>query len=405
MAPRKYRVPLGPIRTNGTTMKDDTILTHAGCDPFANHGIVNPPVYHASTVLFRTMDELVNRQRNARVSYGRRGTPTTFALEEAVTALEGGHGTVLAPSGLAAVTMALTAFARSGDHILVTDSTYAPTRRFCDTVLARLGIEVEYYDPLIADGIEKLMRPNTRLVWLESPGSQTFEIQDVPAIADAAHRRGVRVLIDNTWGAGYYLKPLSLGADVVVQAATKYIVGHSDVLIGTITCSAETYDEVKEAVQTFGVCAGPDDVYLALRGLRTMAVRLTRHYENGLRIAEWLATRPEVLRVMHPALPDDPGHVLWQRDFTGASGLFGFVLNTTDQTRIAAMLDGMKLFGMGFSWGGFESLIVPTWPERYRTATEWKPGGQTLRLHVGLEDPDDLISDLEQAFDRLNNGS
>ena len=387
-------------------MKDDTILTHAGRDPFSNHGIVNPPVYHASTVLFPTLDALLNRRKGQTntVEYGRRGTPTIFALQDAMTALEGGHGSVLAPSGLGAISMTLMAFAEAGDHLLVTDSTYGPTRKFCDTVLAKLGVETEYYDPLIGVGIAQMIRPNTKLVWLESPGSQTFEVQDVPAIAKAAHAAGATVVMDNTWAAGYYFKPLQHGVDVAVHAGTKYVVGHSDVMMGLIVCNAETYDRVKESAGAFGVCAGPDDVYLALRGLRTMGVRLSRHYENGVRIAEWLRGRPDVTRVMHPALADDPGNALWQRDFTGASGLFGFMIETADQTKLAAMLDGMKHFGMGYSWGGFESLLIPTWPEKLRTATRWAPRGQTMRIHVGLEDPDDLIADLEAGFARLRDG-
>lgn len=383
-------------------MKDDTLLTVAGRDPDANHGIVNPPVYHASTVLFPTLDAFDNYHK-AKVRYGRRGTPTTFALEEAVAALEGGAGAIAVPSGLAAITAALMACLKTGDHVLVTDSAYFPTRYFCNTTLKRFGVETTYYDPLIGGGIAALIRPNTRVVFIESPGSHTFEVQDIPAIAKAAHAAGALVVADNTWGAGYYCKPLSLGADVVVHAGTKYFVGHSDTMMGLIVCKDEALGRaIREDAQVFGLTAGPDDVYLALRGLRTMGVRLPRHYENGLKLALWLAARPEVSRVMHPALPDDPGHALWQRDFTGACGLFGFVLRNENRTALAAMLDGLEYFGMGFSWGGFESLLIPTAPGKIRSATRWTVPGQAMRMHVGLEDPDDLIADLEAGFARMN---
>jgi cystathionine beta-lyase len=382
-------------------MKDDTILAHAGLHPHDNEGIVNPPVYHASTVLFPTLEAYRNAS-TARVRYGRRGTPTTFALEEAVTALEDGEGAVLAPSGLAAIALSLTACVETGDHVLVTDSTYAPTRRFCDGVLSRFGVETDYYDPLIGGDIEKLFKPNTKVVWVESPGTQTFEIQDIPAIAKVAHAHGARVLMDNTWATGYFFKALKHGVDISVHAGTKYIVGHSDAMFGIAVCNKETYETVRESAQLFGNCAGPDDVYLALRGFRTMGVRLMRHHDSGLMLANWLQERPEVLRVMHPGLPDDPGHELWRRDFTGASGLFGFVLDIADEKPLAAFVDELHYFGMGASWGGFESLILPAQPENFRTATEWNPGGQTMRLHVGLEDPDDLIADLEAGFERMN---
>ena len=382
-------------------MKDNTIVTHAGNHPFENHGIVNPPVYHASTVLQPTMEALLNRG-SAKVRYGRRGTPTTFALEEAVSALEGAHGTVLAPSGLAAIAMTLSALLETGDHILITDSTYAPTRNFATKILAKLGIEAEYYDPNIGAGIAALIRANTRLIWTESPGSQTFEVQDMPAIVGAAHAADVLVAMDNTWSGGYFYKPLAHGVDISVQAATKYIVGHSDVMMGTIACSEATYERVKEATGYYGLCCGPDDVYLALRGLRTIGVRMDRHHENGLRLANWLRNRPEVSQIMHPGLEGDPGHALWQRDFSGASGLFGFVLKDDRRAKIAALLDGLELYGMGSSWGGYESLILPSWPGNNRTATQWSPGGQSMRVHVGLEDIDDLIADLEAGLARYN---
>lgn len=381
-------------------MKDDTKLTHAGRHPLEHHGAVNTPVYHASTILFPTLADFDSRDR--KYVYGRKGTPTTATLEEAVSALEQAHGTVLAPSGLAAVTTTLMSFVKAGGHVLLTDSTYFPTRKFASGVLARLGIEAEYYDPLIGGGIEALIRPNTNLIWMESPGSLTFEMQDVPAIVAAARKHGVPTAIDNTWSGGYFFKPLTLGVDVSVQAATKYIVGHSDAMLGTIACNKDVYPQVLDTFLQQGNCAGPDDVYLGTRGLRTMAVRMRRQHENGIRMAEWLRERPEVIRVMHPALPNDPGHDIWKRDFTGASGLFGFVVDCTDRAALGAMLDGLELFGMGASWGGYESLILPSDPAKMRSATEWAPGGATLRMHVGLEDPEDLIEDLSAGFDRLN---
>ena len=383
-------------------MKDDTLLSHVGNTPFENHGVVNPPVYHASTILFPTLEAFRNAGK-AKVRYGRRGTPTSYALEEAIAALEGGHGAIVAPSGIAAVTSALLACLKAGDHLLVTDSVYAPTRHFCDTTLRRYGVETEYYDPLIGGDIARLTRPETKVVFVESPGTATFEIQDIPAIAAAAHEGGALVIADNTWGAGYYFKPLSKGADIVVLAGTKYVGGHSDAMMGLIVCGDEAlYGRLRDDIQSLGMCAGPDDIYLALRGLRTMAVRLARHYENALKVGRWLKDRPEVKRVMHPALQDDPGHALWKRDFTGASGLFGFVLHDTDQPALTAMMDGLELHGMGFSWGGYESLLIPTWPEKVRSATKWEAGGQCMRIHVGLEDPDDLIADLEAGLERFN---
>jgi len=388
-------------------MKDDTIITHSGREPFEHDGAVNVPVYHASTILFPTMREYLERGDSARVRYGRRGTPTVFALEDAVTELEGGTatGTVVVPSGLAAISMTLSALVQAGDHILVTDHTYSPTRKFANDVLARMGVETEFYDPLIGGEIERLVRSNTRLIYLESPGTATFHVQDVPAIVEVAREKGVLTAIDNTWSGGYYYKPLAHGVDISLQAGTKYISAHSDVMIGTITCNEATLEQIMASAQTFGACSGPDDVYLALRGLRTMGVRMPRHYENGVKIAKWLQDRPEVIRVMHPALPQDPGHEIWKRDFSGASGLFGFVLASDDPNKAAAMIDGLRHYGLGSSWGGYESLLVPASPEKSRTATDWAPGGFTVRIHVGLEDADDLISDLEEGFHRFNNAS
>ena len=373
-------------------------LIVAGRDPFAYHGFVNPPVYHASTVLYPTADDLIAHR--ARYQYGRRGTPTSEALEQALQAIEGPGcaGVALLPSGLCAISTALLAVLGSGDHLLVTDSAYRPTRTFCDGVLPRLGIETSYHDPLIGSGIAGLFRLNTRAVFLEAPGSQSFEMPDVPAIAAAARARGITVLIDNTWATPLYFQALEHGVDLSIQAGTKYIGGHSDLMLGTVSANAALWPRLKEFVGMSGLCVAPDDMYLALRGLRTLAVRLERHQRSALDIAHWLQDRPEVQRVLHPALETDPGHAIWKRDFTGACGLFSIVLRPVGDAAVRAFLDALKLFGMGFSWGGYESLVILFDCSAYRTATRWAPGGPTLRFHVGLEDPGDLIADLERGF-------
>lgn len=383
----------------------DTILTHAGLNPRGNEGIVNPPVYHASTILFPTLEDMEARALRPfdGFNYGRSGTPTTRAFENAVTELEGGHRAVAVGSGLAAVTTAISAFVSAGDHLLVADSVYGPTRAYCDKVLARFGVETTYYDPCIGAGIERLIRPETRAVYMESPGSQTFEIQDVPAIAAAARARGVVTMIDNTWATPLFFRPFDHGVDLSVHAATKYMVGHSDAMMGIVVCrTEELFQTVKSYANHVGHHAAPDDVYLAQRGLRSMGARLRQHQESALKVARWLEGRPEVARVLHPALPQHPGHHLWRRDFAGSSGLFGVVLKPVPKSAVAAMLNGMELFGMGYSWGGFESLITLCHVARIRTATRWEDAGPLLRLHVGLEDPDDLIEDLARGFTRLN---
>ncbi|MDH5747885.1 MAG: cystathionine beta-lyase [Rhodospirillales bacterium] len=386
--------------------KKDTQLTTAGRDPEHNFGIVNPPVYHASTIVHPTVAALeeANLKPFEGVKYGLRGTPTTFALEDAVTALEGGYRSVAVCSGLAAVTAPLLAFLKAGDHLLVSDNIYYPTRKFCDGHLARFGVETTYFDPMIGAGISGLIRDNTRVVFLESPGSLTFEVQDVPAIAAAAREAGAVSIIDNTWAAGYYFQPLKHGADVSFQAVTKYIGGHSDLIMGMITTTEESFLPVKRECSDLGLHAAPDDCFLALRGLRSMAARLARHQETGLTLARWLEGRPEVDRVLHPALPSCPGHDLWQRDFSGASGLFSIILKDASKAAVAAMLDGMEMFAMGYSWGGYESLIIPADPSAIRTATSWEAKGPLLRLHAGLEDPEDLINDLERGLKRLTAG-
>ncbi len=379
--------------------RPDTLLVTAGRHPHENHGFVNPPVIHASTVLFETVDAMTSK--GARYTYGRRGTPTSEALEEALDALEGSAGSVLAPSGLGAISIALLSCLSAGDHLLVTDSVYQPTRHLCDTVLSRLGIETSYFDPLIGADIGSVMRGKTRAVFVEAPGSQTFEMQDVPAITAAAKARGATVLMDNTWATPLFFKPLAHGVDLSIQAGTKYIVGHSDVMLGTVSASEGAWKALKATHGAMGQAVGPDDIYLALRGLRTMGVRLARHQESALKVARWLEGRPEVARVLYPALESDPGHALWRRDFSGASGLLGVVLHDVAMERVKAMLDGLALFGLGYSWGGFESLAIHADPRGYRTATTWQAEGPLVRFHIGLEDVEDLLADLAAGFDRL----
>jgi cystathionine beta-lyase len=385
--------------------RKDTLLTHLGRHPEAQYGAVNPPVYHASTILSANMAEWeAKRDPNKRfdvVRYGLLGTPTTFALEEALAAIEGGYRAMLMSSGLAAITAPLQACLKCGDHLLMVDSCYGPARNFCDKMLTRCGIETTYYDPLIGGDIERLIRPNTRVVYTESPGSLTFEVQDVPAIAEAAHAMGAKVLMDNTWASPYLFPSFARGVDVSIHAATKYIVGHSDVVLGAVITTEEMYLPVRTMAADLGHCAAPDDAWLALRGLRTLSVRLERHQKNALAVAHWLQGRPEVSRVLYPALPEDPGHALWKRDFLGASGLFGVVLKPAPQKAVHAMIDALDLFGIGASWGGFESLVQPTNPARIRSATRWQAEGPTLRLHIGLEDPQDLIADLERGLHEL----
>lgn len=390
----------------GPPAKEDTVLCHAGNRPAENRGIVNPPVYHASTILFPTLaameESLADGFAPGRMLYGRYGTPTTFALEEAVAQLEGGDRAIALPSGLAAVTATLTALLKAGDHLLMVDTVYGPVRKFCDALLARFGVTTTYYRPDIGGEIATLIRSNTRIVYLESPGSLTFEIQDVPAIAAAAHAAGAFVVMDNTWATPLFFKPFDHGVDVSVQAATKYISGHSDLMLGLVVTRQAHFTTLKGTAHGLGFAAAPDDCYLALRGLRTLSVRLRRHQETGIALARWLQTRPEVAAVLHPALPGAPGHDIWKRDFTGASGLFGIVLHPVPKAAVAAMVDGMTLFPMGFSWGGYESLMLPVHPETTRSATRWAASGPVLRIHAGLEDPEDLIADLARGFERLN---
>jgi cystathionine beta-lyase len=382
-------------------IKPDTLLVTSGRDPEAQHGFVNPPVYHASTLLYPTAEDQVAHR--ARYSYGRRGTPTSEALENALRELDGAGcaGVALLPSGLAAIAAALLATTQSGDHILVVDSVYRPTRTFCNGVLKRMGVETTYYDPLAGADIGKLFKPNTRAVFVEAPGSQSFEMQDIPAIADVAHGKKAVVLMDNTWATPLYFRAFEKGVDLEIQAGTKYIGGHSDIMFGCVSANASTLPALKDTVYSMGLCVGPDDMYLAMRGLRTLGVRLARHHQSGLQVAKWLEKRPEVLRVLHPALETGPGHDIWKRDFSGACGLFSIVLKPASEKSVHAFLNELSLFGLGYSWGGFESLAILFDCSEYRTATKWAPGGPTIRFHIGLEDPADLIADLERGLAAL----
>jgi cysteine-S-conjugate beta-lyase len=377
-----------------------TKMMLGGRNPDEQFGFVNTPIYRGSTVLKPTVAAL-NDRHHARFIYGTMGSPTTEALEKAWTELAGAAGTVLVPSGLAAVTIAFMAFLKAGDHFLVPDSVYRPARNFCDTVLKRMGVETTYYDPLIGKDIARLMRPNTVAIHTEAPGSQSFEMQDIPAIAEVAHAHGAIVLMDNTWATPLLFPPHERGVDVAIEAGTKYLGGHSDVLLGMISANQRCWKRLRDTFTAFGCCPSPEDVWLGLRGLRTMELRLRTQEKKTLEMARWLQKRPEVLRVLHPALPDDPGHAIWTRDFKGSSSLFSIILRPVPHKAVEAMLNGMSLFGLGFSWGGYESLAVPFDCSEYRTATQFDPGGPCIRLQIGLESNKDLKADLAAGFRRL----
>ncbi|RJG45719.1 MULTISPECIES: cystathionine beta-lyase [unclassified Mesorhizobium] len=378
-----------------TDMGINTRLAHAGNDPRDYFGFVNPPVVHASTVLFPNAATLAARAQ--KYTYGTRGTPTTDALANAIDELEGSAGTILVPSGLAAVTVPLLAFLSAGDHVLIVDSVYHPTRNFADTMLKRLGIEVDYYDPHVGAGIAELMKPNTKVVFTESPASNTFEMQDIPAIAKAAHERGAVVMMDNTWATPLYFKPLDHGVDVSIHAATKYPAGHSDVLLGTVSANAASWERLHQGFLTLGCCAAPDDVYQVLRGLRTMGVRLERHQESALEIARWLEKQPGVARVLHPGLESHPGHAIWKRDFSGSSGIFSVVLAGGGQKQAHAFLDALEIFGLGYSWGGYESLAVHVFLGD-RVVAKGPYEGPILRLQIGLENVEDIKADIAKGL-------
>jgi cysteine-S-conjugate beta-lyase len=377
-----------------------TKMMLGGRNPDEQFGFVNTPIYRGSTVLKSTVAAL-NDRHHARFVYGTHGTPTTEALEKAWTELSGAAGTVLVPSGLAAVTIAFMSCLKAGDHFLVPDSVYRPARNFCESVLKRMGVETTYYDPLIGAGITKLMKPNTTAVHTEAPGSQTFEMQDIPAIAEVAHAHGAVVLMDNTWATPLLFPPHERGVDLAIEAGTKYLGGHSDILLGMISANERCIKQLRDTFIAFGSCPGPEDVWLGLRGLRTMELRLRTQEKKTLEMARWLQKRPEVLRVLHPALPDDPGHAIWKRDFKGSSSLFSIVLKPVPHKAVEAMLNSLGLFGMGFSWGGYESLAVPFDCSEYRTVTKFNPGGPCIRLQIGLESNRDLKADLAAGFRRL----
>jgi cystathionine beta-lyase len=382
----------------------ETQLVTSGRAAAKAAGIVNPPVHRASTVLFPTLSDMREAQKDPvrNLLYGRLGTQSTFALQDALAEIEGGHAAIACPSGMAAIAIALMALVKTGDHILVVDTVYDPVRAFLTHTMTRFGVETTYYPPSMGAEIASLIRPETRVVLCESPGSHSFEIQDVPAIAAAAHAAGVVVMMDNTWATPLYFRPFEHGVDVSLQAATKYIVGHSDCEMGAIICTEAVFPAIKQQAMRFGICVGADDCYLALRGLRTLATRMPRHQETGLTLARWWLDQPEVEAVLHPGLPGAPGHALWKRDFLGASGLFGVVFrDETTEEGVRALVDHRRLFGIGFSWGGFESLILPTDPRKLHANTPWPYKGLSIRIHAGLESPGDLIADLAEGMAAL----
>jgi cystathionine beta-lyase len=381
-------------------MKKDTLLGHLGRNPKETHGTINMPVYRASTIVFPDLETFSTRPANDYKTprYGIHGTPTNWALEEAVAKMEGGYNAVAVCSGLAAIAAPLCAFARAGSHVLIADSVYGPTRSFCNRRLKAFGVEVEYYDPLIGAGIKNIIKSNTCVIFCEAPGSLSFEMQDIPAIAQEAHARDIPVLADTTWGTPYFYRSFEHGVDVSIHAATKYIVGHSDVMMGIIVTNEKYWLPVRQAVADFGYCSSADDCYLALRGFRTIGVRMKQQMANALHVARWLQARAEVGRVLYPALESDPGHAIWKRDFEGAASLFSIVLRPASKSQVAAFVDALNLFGIGSSWGGYESLVTAPNIAPLRTATQWPDDGPVIRLHIGLEDPEDLIADLAQAF-------
>lgn len=386
-------------------MNNDTKLIDSGRDDKWTQGGVNPVVQRASTIVFDTVKDMkyaTAHRAEDTLFYGRRGTATSFALSQAITELEGGSGCALYPCGTAAITSALLSFLKHGDHLLMVDTAYEPTRAFCDGLLKKMGISTTYYDPMIGDGITTLIQPNTKVLFLESPGSNTMEVQDVPTLSHIAHQHNMTVILDNTWGSGLLFKPFDYGVDISVQAATKYVVGHSDAMLGTATANEKHWPILRETSYLLGQCASPDDCYMALRGIRTLSVRMKQHQQSALKVAHWLNEHPQVKSILHPAFESCPGHKFFKRDFNGANGLFSFILHSNDENKITNMLDGMKHFKMGFSWGGFESLILPVnGLNRLRTAKQWTEPGRVIRLHIGLEDVDDLIADLAQGLAKL----
>lgn len=383
--------------------KPDTAVVAAGRRPEWTAGVVNTPVWRASTILYDDVAHLraaAGKDTHHRLFYGRRGTPTQWSLADALTELEpGAEATFLYPSGVAAIAAVLLTLLSPGDELLLVDSAYDPTRAMATGLLKRMGITTRFYDPTIGAGIADLIGDRTRAVFMESPGSLTFEVQDVPAIVAAAKARGVATILDNTWATPLLFPAIAHGVDYAMLACTKYVVGHSDVMLGSVTAAPGRFAKLRDTSFALGQVVGPDDAWLGSRGLRTMAVRLKQHEASALEIARWLEGRAEVAQVLHPALPSHPGHALWQRDFRGSSGLFAFVLDGGDEAARAALIDTLHHFGIGYSWGGFESLAIPVDPARYRTATTPDFAGPLVRLQIGLEDPADLIADLERGLD------
>lgn len=380
---------------NSAAFRSVTRRLRAGHDPQTSQGFVNPPIVRGSTVLFP--DTSTMRRRAQTYTYGLRGTPTIAALEEAIDEMEGSYGTVLVPSGLAAVSLPLLAFLGSGDHCLVVDSVYGPTRLFCDTMLKRMGVETEYFDPSIGAGLTALMRPNTRVVFLEAPGSNTFEMMDVAEASGIARAGGAVSMLDNTWATPLHFRPLEHGVDLSIHALTKYPGGHSDLLMGSVSATKDTFDRLRDAQMQFGINVSAEDAYLVFRGMKTMDLRINAHEASALKLARWLEAREDVARVLHPALPSFPGHDLWKRQFSGSTGLFSIVLQGGGRVEAAAFLDALTLFGLGYSWGGFESLALEVDLRDRRVATA-PVEGPVIRLQVGLEDVDDLQADLEAGF-------
>ena len=383
----------------------ETRLLHVERHPEENFGIVNPPLYRASTVVFPSLAALryANTHPYEGIYYGRHGTPTTMAFENAMAELEGADGAVVTSSGLAAIVISLLAFTRQGDHVLIADNVYGPTRHFAHQFLERFGVGVHFLDSTGNDQLSALLTAQTRVVFLESPGSLTFEMSDMSALAAMVHQRSsARVLVDNTWATPVYFRPLAHGADVCIHAATKYITGHSDAMLGVVSACGDDYLAIKRSTALIGNCPGAEECQLGSRGLRTLGVRLERHYASALKIADWLWQQEAVARVLYPPHPRDTGHQRWKRDFSGGSGLLGIALKAVPQAQVDAFVESLRLFGIGYSWGGYESLVLPVDPAALRTATPWLDGAAPLvRLHIGLDHPDDLIADLDHAMTHL----